>query len=87
MKNNNFIFGISISEIIIVLFFLLALLSSFKMMEKNKSLNELEKKMEAQNEIIDLIKLNDSKLNKYFDEFETYVEMTIEEKKKKMKKD
>ncbi|MCT7646837.1 OmpA family protein [Aliarcobacter butzleri] len=68
MKNNNFIFGISISEIIIVLFFLLALLSSFKMMEKNKSLNELEKKMEAQNEIIDLIKLNDSKLNKYFDE-------------------
>ena len=46
----------------------IALLSSFKMMEKNKSLNELEKKMEAQNEIIDLIKLNDSKLNKYFDE-------------------
>lgn len=67
-NNNNFIFGLSISEIIITLFFLLALLSSFKLMEKDKLFGDLNKKIEAQNEIIDLVKQNDSKLNNYFDE-------------------
>ena len=43
MKNNNFIFGISIGEIIIILFFLLALISSFKLIEKDKSLDDLDK--------------------------------------------
>lgn len=68
MKNNNFIFGISIGEIIIILFFLLALISSFKLIEKNKSLDDLDKKIEAQKEILIMIEKKDNKINTYFDE-------------------
>lgn len=68
MKNNNFIFGISIAEIIITLFFLLALISSFKLIEKDKSLDDLNKKIEAQKEILTMIEKKDNKINTYFDE-------------------
>lgn len=68
MKNNNFIFGISIGEIIIILFFLLALISSFKLIEKDKSLDDLDKKIEAQKEILIMIEEKDPRINAYFDE-------------------
>lgn len=68
MKNNNFIFGISIGEIIIILFFLLALISSFKLIEKDKSLDDLDKKIEAQKEILTMIEEKDPRINAYFDE-------------------
>lgn len=68
MKNNNFIFGISIAEIIITLFFLLALISSFKLIEKDKSLDDLNRKIEAQKEILTMIEKKDNKINTYFDE-------------------
>lgn len=68
MKNNNFIFGISIGEIIIILFFLLALISSFKLIEKDKSLEDLDKKIEAQKEILTMIEEKDPRINTYFDE-------------------
>lgn len=74
-KNSNFVFGITINEIIIVLFFLLALLSSFKLNEQNEKNNELiktiqekDEKYKEQEELITLIKDNNQKINQYFDE-------------------
>lgn len=75
MNNRSFIFSITMSEIIIILFFLLALMSTFKINEKEKSITLLtndikiqEQKLIAQEEIIEKILQEDANLNENFDE-------------------
>lgn len=81
MKNKNFVFNITITELIILLFFIISLLSTTKINDKNERLENIQKELEQKNEKIAqlnekvneqknfILKLiNNPKMIDYFDE-------------------